>query len=393
MDIIKKLAFECSKLAKRHKGINTFIKTVTGPQIICNINYFSEKQKRALLCYLPQCFEPNENHIGHANVLHARVIVTSLIKKNLCIDVCYSNDVKAYDILHNTKYDYIIGFGKTYDKFLADNSDNRTQFITLVTENDPNIVAKRYKERTQYFEERHPSWSIKNFIVRDSFYNPETFNNIETSIVMSSKYNIDKFLHKANRIFPINVNGLYNSDFSIEDKLGNFNPTRFIWFGSAGLLHKGLDILIDAFAKMPNLHLEVYGAVPNELKAIKKIPTNVEIKGRINVLSHDFLKVVYSNSYVLSMSCSEGMNTGIATCMLHGMVPVITKETGFDSYDTIFEFPGYKIEDAVAMLENMAQIDEPTYKGLSRKTYEYAHRNFTLEAFSDSFSKIINEIM
>jgi len=38
---------------------------------------------------------------------------------------------------------------------------------------------------------------------------------------------------------------------------------NFIWFGSVGLVHKGLDLALEAFARMPDLHLAVErGALP-----------------------------------------------------------------------------------------------------------------------------------
>ncbi len=39
---------------------------------------------------------------------------------------------------------------------------------------------------------------------------------------------------------------------------------RFLWFGSGGLIHKGLDLVLDAFAGMPECHLTICGPVKHE---------------------------------------------------------------------------------------------------------------------------------
>ena len=39
---------------------------------------------------------------------------------------------------------------------------------------------------------------------------------------------------------------------------------RFIWFGSGGLVHKGLDLTLEAFAGLPDHHLTVFGPVDRE---------------------------------------------------------------------------------------------------------------------------------
>ena len=39
---------------------------------------------------------------------------------------------------------------------------------------------------------------------------------------------------------------------------------RFLWIGSQGLVHKGLDLVLEAFARMPDLHLTVCGPIREE---------------------------------------------------------------------------------------------------------------------------------
>lgn len=39
---------------------------------------------------------------------------------------------------------------------------------------------------------------------------------------------------------------------------------RFLWFGSGGMVHKGLDLVLEAFAEMPEYHLTVCGPVSRE---------------------------------------------------------------------------------------------------------------------------------
>jgi len=38
----------------------------------------------------------------------------------------------------------------------------------------------------------------------------------------------------------------------------------FLWFGSGGLVHKGLDLVLEAFAQMPDFYLTVCGPVNEE---------------------------------------------------------------------------------------------------------------------------------
>lgn len=380
-----------NKIISKHQRLNKFIHSLIGPQIVCNINYQFKDQKKVLICYLPQCFEPLSKHMSHPNILHSISIINALIKKGLCVDVCYSNDENACRILKRIQYDYILGFGSAFDKLTAYNT--KAKHILLVTENDPTVVAHKYQERIAYFKERHPSWSLKHFVSRSNFYRNETFYIPENAIIMNSDYNIKSIKHPFIQTYKINVNGLNNEKFDIKKKLSSeFDAKRFLWFGSLGLLHKGLDILIDAFSIASDLTLDVYGVNTNELKAIKEIPSNVNICGRVAVLGEDFLKVAYEHTFVISASCSEGMNSGIATCMLHGIIPIVTPETGFDSFESILELESYNVEYIAEKLYRISNLSDQKLKEMSFNIFDFAHKNYTLDHFDKSINSIVQQI-
>jgi len=54
----------------------------------------------------------------------------------------------------------------------------------------------------------------------------------------------------------------------IKEKKENFNR-HFLWFGSSGAIHKGLDLLLDYFSKRKDLYLHICGNLTNEKKFMK----------------------------------------------------------------------------------------------------------------------------
>lgn len=80
---------------------------------------------------------------------------------------------------------------------------------------------------------------------------------------MSSRYNSLNFSELRNKILLINCNSIFNKkyEFVPEEVIKSISSSRrnFLWFGSVGLIHKGLDIVIDAFKELPDLSLNVYG--------------------------------------------------------------------------------------------------------------------------------------
>ena len=113
---------------------------------------------------------------------------------------------------------------------------------------------------------------------------------------------------------------------------------NFLWFGSHGFVHKGLDLVLDAFAEMPEYHLTVCGPIDEDVeKDFKKA----------------FHKELYqtSDTHCIGMgrrwqpsvcpdcrsvcrtglpSCSEGQSGGVITCMHAGLIPILSYESGVD---------------------------------------------------------------
>ena len=76
--------------------------------------------------------------------------------------------------------------------------------------------------------------------------------------------------------------------------------------------------------------LIIAGIQQGELKKLYPIPKNVVHIGFINLKSERFLNLMNEASFILFPSCSEGMASGVLTCMNHGLIPIITKECGID---------------------------------------------------------------
>lgn len=197
------------------------------------------------------------------------------------------------------------------------------------------------------------------------------------------------------KLYHINVNGFFNEHFILKENTDTERCNSFVWFGSTGVIHKGLDILVEAFAKLPSKRLNIYGISKQEIAMIKPcIGRNTFLHEKINVMDNTFIsEVVEKNAFIVSLSCSEGMQSGVATCMLHGLIPIVTKETGYESQNFIFEFSDYHLDSVVNTILHTSSLSIAEINRLSRLVYDYAHKNFSLISFSNRFECIIKDLM
>lgn len=359
---------------------------------ICNINQIvNSYQKRIAFVYIRNAWDTpmDLKDVYHPNLIHQVAMINVLSKLGYCIDVysCGPDKISVSESMYAKKYDVILGFGTQYIQLcLANPCALKMLFIT---ENAPWVVREKYDRRLTYFHERHP-----NIILHDSprldFYTDEMFKISDLGIALTGTYNLLGIQKHLSNVYRLDVNGLFNKSFNIHNpKDHTVTKSHFVWFGSRGFIHKGLDILIDAFASLPQLYLDVYGISREEFLGMP-IPKNVSLCGMVNVMEDSFISnVINKNTFVVSLSCSEGMQTGITTCMMHGLIPIVTKECGLDDHDDVLYFDNYDVESVKATLLSAAQNPTEQLREKEIRIHTKSIMDFSAERFAVNFENFL----
>lgn len=394
LGFIKKLLI---KYLKSHTETAKSLSGFFGGRFISNINLdiLNKSQKRVLICYL-DIQNIDIQNITHPNILQVMVIVKNMIDLGYCIDVCDCSTELALSMTRQKKYDIIIGQGVNYKKECKIHKESTK--ILFVTESLPSSVQEKYEIRNKYFKKRHTDIKTDDSPARSGYFDDEMFSMSDIAIAMASNYNIEPMRKYINEIYQINCNCFQNNIFVFNEvetsKLISLNKKNFLWFGSKGFIHKGCDILLDAFKEMPELSIDFYGLDKTEEKYFNKLKSpNTYNCGTINVQSAEFIeKVVNKHCFLIFPSCAEGMSTSVATCMIHGIIPIISKETGFEACECIIELSDYTVETIKNTLNKVLQIPEKEILRLKNGCVEYAQKHFTIEHFDKAFRNIIKEI-
>ncbi len=185
----------------------------------------------------------------------------------------------------------------------------------------------------------------------------------------------------------------------VEDKDFEAHRRNFLWLGSGGFVHKGLDLVLDVFADMPDYQLTVCGPITEERdftrayhKELYETP-NIRTLGWIDIGSPQFLELARSCVALVYPSCSEGQSTSVVTCLHAGLIPVISYECGLDVADfgTILrECSLHEIKAAIRAISSLSRDD---LARRSRQAWEYARATHTREVFAQEYRKIISTIL
>ncbi|WP_088013317.1 glycosyltransferase [Gottfriedia acidiceleris] len=349
-----------------------------------NKNYIKD-QKTILFIYLNNNYYIDKSkNVAHTNIFEAQQMINVLTELDFCIDVVNCMDNMAKEILKNKKYDYILGIGNLF--YEACKSNKEAIKILYVTENPPWISYEKEKERIDYYYFRK---NKKVHISRSGvFYKDNHFENIDFCITLGEEYYYKDFPFKTYRLHPTY---LENKEYKISNR-GNANK-NFLWFGSNGAVHKGLDLLIDIFTERNDLNLFICGLTDKDRKILRINSENIFDIGKIDVQQKEFINICDKCDFMIFPSCSEATSTAVLTAMRHGLIPIVSKGIGFDKFiDHCILLDDYKIEYINSVIDECLTLDYDYIFSRRMAIQKFTINKFKLEEFTNNFKKIMIEI-
>ena len=221
----------------------------------------------------------------------------------------------------------------------------------------------------------------------------------DCATMMGNKFTSRTYNYAKKPVFclPISTPTLYPWP---EEKNFEACRKRFVWFGSGGMVHKGLDLVLDVFAAMPEYHLTICGPVEQEkdferayYKELYQSP-NIRTVGWIDVASPEFMEIANTSIGLIYPSCSEGQCGGVVTCLHAGLIPIVSRESGIDvSPDFGVTLESCSVEEITNAVQRVSDLPSQQLQRMARKAWEYARANHTKERFAEEYPKAIAKIM
>lgn len=175
---------------------------------------------------------------------------------------------------------------------------------------------------------------------------------------------------------------------------------HFLWFAGTGLVHKGLDLVLEAFGRHPELHLHVYGRLelePGFVRAfhheLRELP-NVHVGGYLYLDSPGFRAALLESAFVICPSCSEASCSSILNvCGNGGAIPVLTRECGIDTDGFGIQIAATTVEAVEAALAEAGSLDLEGIEGRQRMTLATLRAEHSLESYHAKLKAAIQAIL
>ncbi len=173
----------------------------------------------------------------------------------------------------------------------------------------------------------------------------------------------------------------------------------FLWFGSSGLVHKGLDLVLEAFAGMPDMKLTVCGPISSDHDFERLYHTelyhtpNIRTAGWVDVSSSEFRDIVRNCVAVIFPSCAEAQTSSVINCMRAGLIPVVTRETGIPVGDFGVTLESASVEEIRGAVQRLAALTSEELHLRAQRTWDYAAAHHSHEAYREAYGQIIQKII
>lgn len=220
---------------------------------------------------------------------------------------------------------------------------------------------------------------------------------VDQIIVLGNKYTMESFDFAKKPITRISLSSAYEfswpegRDFSQAKK-------KFLWLGSYGMVHKGLDLVLDAFAQMPELSLTVCGRPEKEYdfyrlyeKELRSTP-NITLHGWIDMESPEFLEIAKTHASIIYPSSSEGGGGCVIHAMHAGMVPLCTHEASVDLGDFGVLIKEGMVASVMEAAQTFAALSNEEVAQRAAASYAHVRQHHTRKRFRENYRNFARKI-
>ncbi|MCX6970114.1 MAG: glycosyltransferase [Verrucomicrobia bacterium] len=216
-------------------------------------------------------------------------------------------------------------------------------------------------------------------------------------VVLGNEFTRKTFLFGGKPVTRVPISSAYEFPWP-ERRDFELARRKFLWVGSYGMVHKGLDLALDAFAEMPNLELTVCGRPEKEEDFYRlygdlllKTP-NIRLHGWLDMASPDFLEIARTHAAVIYPSSAEGGAGSVIHCMHAGILPICTTEASIDLQNFGVPVESATVTAVKKSCRSIADMPSAAVEVRARAAYDHVRNVHTRERFRENYRTFAERI-
>ena len=346
----------------------------------------------------PFRMKSQENALNtHANYWAAWEIVNILNEMNFDVDIIEASNTRFIPV---TEYNLVIGTLGCLDRFAPFvDADTKLIFYALGVYVDQRNGSKGELGRIKALEKRRSCHYTPKRLFRDPEMIKRSVAIADAVIVSGGKHTVSTFPDEIKKkittcTIPVASHTIYKKT----DDILISEAKEFVWFFGYGQVHKGLDLVIEAFSKLKNVKLNIIGTMePDFYLAYEKELTqqsNIKYHGFLDPRENRFKRIMDRSFCFIAPSVNEGISPACISMLQAGLFPIISRGCGIDlpeGYGITLEED--TIESIQKAVEKVCAIGSQLLIKQIKVLRKFAEEKYSAEAFTHQFTTAIEKIL
>ena len=374
------------------KLLKKLIYSIIEKPVIYNVNN-SNHSSWALVSYIKAPFIVRRRQKDtHQNIWQVIELAKILDNYGFNVDAVDYNLKKSVKFRH--KYDLLIEIEPKDSPIYQDWLNPECTKIAYMTGRNPLVSNSAEKNRLKYYTTRHGKNELH--LKRQAALLSGSVEEFDAFFLIGNEPTLDTYkMFDLPKKYLIPNTG-YNFGVIPND---NRRKNNFVFFSGYGVLHKGLDLLLDVFAQADFpcklfvcANIDAEPDVKKEWDDILHNNKNIEYVGFLDIWSTKFLDIMEQCCFSILPSCAEGIPGSVLTTMSAGVIPICSKECSF-SADEVILLDDCSIECIKEKVLECSGMDEITIKNYQDRTKELVQGKYSCTNFVRSINAALDEIL
>lgn len=361
------------------------------PKHLCENVNGTNFRKNCLLLYIVRPFLEASPSAGHQNQWQAKELARIVGEFGYNVDVV---EFSARAVKLTKTYDLVIDAHPRKNNVYSEHLSPGSKKIAYITGSNPSFSNAAEQERLEQLRQRRGVRLKQRRWVPP--FEKDELQSFDALFFLGNSYNVRTYSEfELKRVYYIRNTGYTQAG---EVNLSRKSPRDFMFLSGYGQVHKGLDLLLEVFARNPDINLYVCSSFREEQDFCRLYRTelrrtkNIKAVGFMDIRSRSFLSLAERCSYLLLPSCSEANAGSVLTGMSFGLIPLVTRECGFEQ-DEVTYLEDCSVEGIEKVVRALSAAPIGTIREQAVRTRKVIEERYGEKEYSHSVKEALKDLL
>jgi len=348
---------------------------------------------RVLVSYIIESFliDPDRPTFrSHTHYWETRQMVNTFLELGYAVDlISYRNT----SFRPERNYDFFVSARTNFDRLAARLNDSCVKVAHLDTAHWITNNYKAYGRLSNLVQRRNVALTGSIRLIEHN----SAIENADLATILGNTFTIESYTYANKPIYRVPISSPI--DYAWQKRDINAIRNNYLWFGSSGFVHKGLDLALELFADLPDHQLFVCGPLDKEKAFVQEFhrelfeTENIHPVGWVDVNDVKFKKILDQCLGIIYPSCAEGGGGSVIDCMRAGIIPVVSYEASVDINGNGVTLAECSLSEMNKAVTRVSDLPGRELEEMTQETWQSASSIHSKASFAQKYKEFVVNVL